>query len=73
MTRKHFEAIAGTIRAGFEHNAAMYRHNIIDVNGKIERDLALTLEIRRLSAIFAGFNPNFQAARFIAACRGDIL
>lgn len=55
MSKKHFNAIASTIRANVERSNDAERFRL--------RVLA-----SELADQFAGFNPNFDRARFITAC-----
>lgn len=56
MTRKHFEAIASDIRHSYEN-----------ADGDAER-FAVRSVAAKLSVTFSIFNPNFDRARFLAAC-----
>ena len=56
MTRKHFEAIAWQINEHRQHSQVPGASQTLDI-------LA-----RQLAHSFEGFNPNFDRARFLAAC-----
>ena len=59
MSRKHFEAIARTIR--YELDAAEGNFEPIGRAAMVE----LT---KQLASTFAGFNPAFDRERFLTAC-----
>jgi hypothetical protein len=67
MTRKDFEALAGVIKAEFDHNRWMCRNGHITVAQKLERDLATTGVRKGMVEVFKASNPRFDEARFIAA------
>jgi len=56
MTRKHFEAIAKTVR------------DVAAVADTPEARAAVVLMAERLADDFAGFNSNFNRRRFLQAC-----
>lgn len=58
MTRKHFNAIAETIR---------YQASVSDAG---ERRVIANLAAE-LAGTLAQFNPNFNRSRFIAACEAE--
>lgn len=60
MTRKHFEAVAAVLRASCSVQDVQVRE---EAHG-IARDLA---------TVFAGLNPRFDRARFLAACGAEEL
>lgn len=59
MTRKHFAAIANTIKTRLENVDS-------DTERLLIRDLA-----NDLASELAGFNPNFNRSRFLSACGLD--
>lgn len=56
MTRKHFEAIARVVRVNGEFHTNEHAKDL-------HKDIA-----QGLASVFANFNPNFDRARFLAAC-----
>lgn len=61
MTKKHFSAIARAIAA---HRDALVLEDLRCVT-------AVDLVAERLADVLAAFNPAFDRARFLAACRGE--
>lgn len=57
MTRKHFQAIAAVIRSHYENEA--------DPNPWRYTAHAIAAD---LASVFAADNPNFDRAKFLAAC-----
>ena len=61
MTKKHFEALAAAVRAeveGWDTEQEKGRHAVE----------ALAFMASALADVCAQFNPNFDRARFLAAC-----
>jgi hypothetical protein len=56
MTRKHFKAIAATLRRELQYA------------DDTSSEIAIEDTAKALCSIFAEFNPNFDRGRFLAAC-----
>jgi hypothetical protein len=63
MTRRHFEAIARTIRLNLEEVTRHGSPGQVCTVEKMARDLADDFE---------SFNPNFDAELFLTACGVDV-
>lgn len=66
MTRKHFEAVAKSIKAEIELVEVLRTHD-----NRFESDTALDHlhnTARSLAEAFKGFNPNFNSVTFLTAC-----
>ena len=64
MTRMHFRAIASAVRRTRELRELAYGPDL-ETADTLD---AVTLELARE---LAQFNPNFNRARFLRACRGE--
>lgn len=63
MTKRHFEAIAKTLRASKPVRG--------DDIARQEAKFTWLTTVNRLAATFQDFNPNFDAERFLAACGAE--
>jgi hypothetical protein len=78
MTRKHFIAIAATIKADvdardaeIERMLASGSYGSEDVAYEAHALEAVMCTARKLATTFASFNPNFDRQRFLHACGID--
>lgn len=69
MTKKHFIAIAATIRAQLDGlNTEIIQNIDSDENPACQQAETVEETARRLCDVFTNENPRFDRARFLAAC-----